>query len=180
MTHLIEDLLTFSRIQAGKIGGEIQPIDLHQIVQQLTVDRAVLAAKNDIQLEYTPLVEIPQVMGIENALSQALSNLLTNAINYTQPQGKVILQTNVKARNNRNWVIIDVIDNGVGISEDEFPHIFERFYRGEASQKTGADGTGLGLSISKDLITQMGGDITMESELGKGTTFTIWLHPAVL
>jgi len=180
LTHLIEDLLTFSRIQAGKIGGEIQPIDINQIVQQLTVDRAVLAAKNDIQLEYSPLVEIPQVMGIENALSQALSNLLTNAINYTPPEGKVILQTNVKARNDRNWVIIEVIDNGVGISENEFPHIFERFYRGEASQKTGADGTGLGLSISKDLITRMGGDITMKSELGKGTTFTIWLHPAVL
>jgi len=180
LTHLIEDLLTFSRIQAGKVSGELQPLDLNQIVQQMTVDRAVLAAKNDIQLEYTPLVEIPQAMGIENALSQALSNLLTNAINYTPPEGKVILQTNVKARNNRNWVIINVIDNGVGIAENEFPHIFERFYRGEASQKTGADGTGLGLAISKELITQMEGDITVESQPGKGSTFTIWLRPAVL
>jgi PAS domain S-box-containing protein len=179
LTNLIEDLLTFSRLQVGKISGDIQQLDVNQIVEQMTVDRAYLAAKHEIQLEYVPLVQLPPAMGDENWLSQSLANLLTNAINYTPAKGKVILQTNVKGKQQHNWVVIEVIDNGVGIAETEIPHIFDRFYRGAASQVTGAEGTGLGLAISKELLTRMGGDITVESKLGKGSTFTIWLRPAV-
>lgn len=179
LTHLIEDLLTFSRIQAGKIEGEIQPLDINQIVHQLTVDRAYLAAKQDIHLTCQTLPDLPPAMAEPNWLSQTLSNLLTNAFNYTPAGGSVILQTQLLARKKRNWVAIQVIDSGVGIGEEETPYIFERFYRGSASRKTGADGTGLGLAISKELVTRMGGEISFESVLDKGSTFTIWLHPAV-
>jgi PAS domain S-box-containing protein len=179
LTHLIEDMLTFSRIQVGKIGGNIKHLDVNRIMQQMTIDRAFLAAQKEIRLEYTPLVELPPAMADENWLSQALSNLFTNAINYTHSGGKVLLQTNVEARKKHNWVVIHVIDNGVGIAESEIPFIFDRFYRGSASQITGAEGTGLGLAISKELVARMGGHITLESKLGEGSTFTIWLRPSV-
>jgi PAS domain S-box-containing protein len=179
LTHLIEDLLTFSRIEVGKIGGNIIQLDINQILQQMTIDRAFLAAQKEIRLEYIPLIELPPAMADEKWLSQALSNLLTNAINYTPSGGKVLLQTNVEARKNHNWVVIHVIDNGVGIDENEIPFIFDRFYRGSATRVTGAEGTGLGLAISKELITQMGGNITLRSKLGEGSTFTIWLRPSV-
>jgi signal transduction histidine kinase len=179
LTNLIEDLLTISRIQVGKSGGNIQPLDVNQVVNQLTVDRAFLAAKNDIRLTATPLLNLPPAMADANWLSQGLSNLMTNAINYTPAGGSVVLQTDVKARKKRNWVVIKVIDNGVGIHQEEIPHIFKRFYRGSASQKTGAVGTGLGLAISKALVDRMGGEITLESAVDEGSTFTIWLRPAI-
>jgi len=179
LTNLIEDLLAFSRIQLGKIGGKIQPVEVNQIVHQLTVDRAFLAGKKEIQLAYTSLGDLPHAMADPNWLIQTLSNLLTNAINYTPAGGRVLLQTEVKARKKQNWVVIHVIDNGVGITEEEIPFIFDRFYRGSASQKTGADGTGLGLAISKELVARMGGEISFESSPGTGSTFTIWLRPAI-
>lgn len=179
LTHLIEDLLTFSRIQVGKIAGEIQPVDINQVVHQLTVDRAYLAARQDIHLAYKTLQDLPAAMGDPNWLMQALSNLLTNAINYTPPGGSVHLETRLMVRDKRNWVVVQVVDTGVGIGAEETPYIFERFYRGTASLKTGADGTGLGLAISKELVTRMGGEISFESVINQGSTFTIWLHPAV-
>jgi signal transduction histidine kinase len=130
-------------------------------------------------LTYNPLNDLPAVMGNANGLSQVLSNLLTNAVNYTPAGGRVILETNVKARKKQNWVVISIIDNGTGIAEDEIPYIFDRFFRGSASQVTGAEGTGLGLAISKELVSRMGGEITFESSPGKGSTFNVWLRPAV-
>jgi len=179
LTHLIEDLLAFSRIQVGKIAGEIQPVDINQVVHRLTVDRAYLAARQDIHLAYKTLQDLPPAMADPNWLMQALSNLLTNAINYTPPGGSVLLETRMMVRNKRNWVVVQVVDTGVGIGVEETPYIFERFYRGAASQKTGADGTGLGLAISKELVTRMGGEISFESAVDQGSTFSIWLHPAV-
>jgi PAS domain S-box-containing protein len=179
LTHLIEDLLAFSRIQMGKIAGEIQPVDVNQLVHQLAVDRAYLAARQDIHLAYDTLPDLPPAMAEPNWLSQALSNLLTNAFNYTPAGGNVYLETRLVARDRRNWVAIQVRDTGFGIGEEETPYIFERFYRGAASKKTGADGTGLGLAISKELVTRMGGEISFESVLDQGSSFTIWLHPAV-
>jgi PAS domain S-box-containing protein len=177
LTHLIEDLLTFSRIQLSQIDEKIQPLDINQIVHQLTIDRAFWAAKRDIRLTYRPLNDLPAAMANANGLSQVLSNLLTNAINYTPAGGRVILETDVKARKKQNWVVISVIDNGTGITDDEIPFIFDRFFRGSASHVTGAEGTGLGLAISKELVTRMGGEITFESSLGEGSSFHVWLRP---
>ncbi|MCJ7701738.1 MAG: GAF domain-containing protein, partial [Anaerolineales bacterium] len=179
LTHLIEDLLAFSRIQVSKIGGEIQPVRINQIVDQLVIDRAFLAAQKDIRLASKSLSDLPLAMADANWLSQSLSNLLTNAINYTPPGGKVSLQTKVKARNQQNWIVIEVIDNGVGIDPDEAPYIFDRFYRGSASNKTGAVGTGLGLAISNELVKRMGGEISFESTLDEGSIFSIYLRPVI-
>jgi PAS domain S-box-containing protein len=177
LTHLIEGLLTFSRIEMGKMVGQIRPSKVNQIVHQLTIDRAFLAAKKEIRLSYSPQDDLPNALADANWLNQALSNLLTNAINYTPAGGSINLKTAIQVKDQHNWVTISVIDTGVGVAVDEIPLLFDRFYQGKASEKTGTSGTGLGLSIAKELVTRMNGQITIDSQLGEGSTFTIWLRP---
>jgi signal transduction histidine kinase len=153
------------------------PVLLFGLLIVYEINGTLWAAKRDIRLTYRPLNDLPVAMANANGLSQVLSNLLTNAINYTPAGGRVILETDVKARRKQNWVVISVIDNGTGITDDEIPFIFDRFFRGSASHVTGAEGTGLGLAISKELVTRMGGEITFESSLGEGSSFHVWLRP---
>jgi signal transduction histidine kinase len=172
LAHLIEDLLTISRLEAGRIQFQIRPVDINQIVANLVSDRIFLAAQKEIELKFSPAQTLPLAAVDENMLTQAISNLLTNATNYTQAGGSIFVST---ARPSTGWLTIRVADTGVGIAPEESRRIFERFYRGNASQVTGAEGTGLGLAISQEIIQRMGGKITVNSVPGEGSTFTIWL-----
>ncbi len=175
LTHLIEDLLTISRLEASRIQFQIRAIDINKLVEQLVKDRAILAANKSIDLDFFPTDDLPPASADENMLTQALSNLLTNATNYTQPGGSVRVSTSIPEP---DWITIQISDTGVGISGDETDQIFDRFYRGSASRLTGAEGTGLGLSISKEIVQRLGGKITIQTTPGEGSTFTIWLKPA--
>ncbi len=176
LTHLIEDLLTISRLEANKIQFQIRATSINQLVEELVNDRAFLAAQKNIELNFTPAEDLQPAFVDENMLTQALSNLLTNATNYTQPGGSVTIST---AQPEPDWITIQIMDTGVGIPTDEVEHIFNRFYRGSASHFTGAEGTGLGLSISREIIRRLGGKITIETSPGDGSTFTIWLKLAL-
>jgi signal transduction histidine kinase len=134
-----------------------------------------MAARQSLQLSHTCIDDIPNVWADPRLLTQVVSNLLTNALNYTQPGGKIHLQVSHEMQDGNQWVVIRVIDTGVGIQPEESPNLFTRFFRGSASELTGASGTGLGLAISKELSERMGGSITMESTPGKGSTFSVWL-----
>jgi signal transduction histidine kinase len=90
----------------------------------------------------------------------------------------VTLTTALVRRGDQNWVTFSVRDTGPGISEADRPHLFKRFYRGEAGRASGAPGTGLGLAICMEIVRKLNGDLTVESLLGHGTTFTVWLRPA--
>jgi signal transduction histidine kinase len=175
LTHLIEDLLTISRLEAKRIQFFIQPTNLNHLTENLVRDRIIFAAQKEIKLEFTAARTISLASADENMLTQAISNLLTNAINYTQPGGSIQAYT---AQPEPGWVTIHIADTGVGIPPEELEHIFDRFYRGRASQQTGAEGTGLGLAISEEIIHRMGGKITLESLPGEGSIFTIWLRAA--
>lgn len=183
LAHLIEDLLTISRIEAGRIPIELKREDINQLVADLVNDRAYMASVKQLELTAQLAPDLPMVRIDRHLLEQALSNLLTNAIHYTLPGGRVRLQTALhSAENNggmQTWVTISVIDNGLGIAPEELSRLFERFYRGSASQRTGAPGTGLGLAISKEIVERMDGHITVDSESGVGSVFSLWL-PAVL
>ena len=111
-------------------------------------------------------------------LGQVISNLLTNAINYTPAGGAITVTTTQQRRADQNWITITVQDTGPGIAQKDFPHLFERFYRGETGRKSGAPGTGLGLAISAQIMNKLGGLITLDTSPGEGASFTLWLKPA--
>jgi signal transduction histidine kinase len=103
-----------------------------------------------------------------------VTNLVTNAINYTPVGGRIV----VSAAVTDEWVTLTVLDNGPGIAAKDLPHLFERFYRGEVGRLASAPGTGLGLAISREIIDRLGGRITVDSVSGQGAAFTVWLRPA--
>ena len=172
LTHLIEDLLTISRLEASQIHFHVHPTDINQLTEDLIWDRTNLAKQKSIDLDFIPSNNISLASADENLLTQAISNLITNAINYTQPGGRINVYT---VQPESDWITIQISDTGVGIPPEELEHIFNRFYRGRASQLTGAQGTGLGLAISEEIIHRLGGKITLEFIPGKGSSFTIWL-----
>jgi len=106
---------------------------------------------------------------------QVATNLLTNAMNYTPIGGEVSLHTAIVEAEERPWVTFSVQDTGPGIAEEELPHLFNRFFRGQAGQTSKAAGTGLGLAICKEIVTLHDGRITLDSVVGQGCTFTVWL-----
>jgi signal transduction histidine kinase len=159
-------------LEAGRIQFQIRPIDINPLVETLVSDRIFLTAQKEIRLEFFPTSDLPLAAIDENMLTQAISNLLTNAANYTQPGGSIRVTT---SQPEPGWVAIQISDTGVGISPEECTRIFDRFYRGRASHVTGAEGTGLGLAISQEILQQMDGKITFESTPGEGSTFTLWL-----
>jgi signal transduction histidine kinase len=111
------------------------------------------------------------VMGDADRLRQLLLNLVENAIKYTPPGGRMTLSL---ARE-PGWVRVTVADTGIGIAPEDLPHIFERFYRADKARSRAMGGTGLGLSIAQWVAQAHGGQITVESRLGEGSVFTLWL-----
>ncbi|RPI34408.1 MAG: GAF domain-containing protein, partial [Chloroflexota bacterium] len=176
LTHLIEDLLTISRLEAGRVEIFIKQVDVNRLITELVQDRLFMANSHGLLLSCETAPHLPYASADVRMLMQAISNLLTNAINYTPPEGAICLRSAKVDKENQAWVTISIIDNGVGIPPGELPLIFDRFFRGTASFETKAPGTGLGLPISKEIIERMGGTIEVESELGSGSTFTVWLR----
>ncbi|MEW5869826.1 MAG: GAF domain-containing protein [Chloroflexota bacterium] len=179
LTQLIEDLLTISRLESKRMAIYIKPVDIDLLTSQLVQDRTPMAQQRRLNLTYGHNADIPQGLADPRLLTQVLSNLLTNALNYTPADGQIHVSCECQRSNANTWITISIKDNGVGISSDEIHLIFQRFYRGSASRQTGAAGTGLGLAISNEILEQMNGHITVQSQPGKGSTFVVWL-PAVL
>lgn len=180
LTHLIEGLLTISRLDAGRTPIHMKPVDICQLISELVQDRAALAASQGLTLNIlsgaTPTLPLAQADAL--LLSQCISNLLTNAINYTPAGGTISLQAGETSDSQGQWVTATVSDTGMGIPADELPHIFERFFRGSASRTMAAPGTGLGLAIAHEITNRMNAKITVESQPGQGSAFTLWLRPA--
>jgi two-component system phosphate regulon sensor histidine kinase PhoR len=174
LARLIEDLLTISRLEAERMQITRKSVEVNRILAELAYDRGLMASGQGLKLLYEPGEALPLVQTDPALLNQCLSNLLTNAINYTPPGGVVRLSSRLETGLG-DWLQISVIDNGVGIMPEELSQIFKRFYRGAASRQTNAPGTGLGLSISKEIIERMGGKLTVDSMPGQGSVFTIWL-----
>jgi signal transduction histidine kinase len=151
-------------------------VDVNRLAENLVQDRIPMAEQRNLEMSYTNNPSLPLALADPRLLTQVLSNLLTNSLNYTPARGDIQLSTNYTRNEKGDWITITTQDTGVGISAEELPHIFERFYRGSASRTTGAPGTGLGLAISNEIIEQMGGYITVDSQPGRGSTFTVWLQ----
>jgi len=180
LANLIDNLLYLSRLEAGSTPPQAVPVDLNRLLGDLAEDRQALAATRGLALTFEPDPHLPLTLGDEHLLVQVFTNLLTNAIQFTPGKGQVTLRTRRRVARDGSWVLAEVQDDGLGVSAEELPLIFRRFFRGQASRHTGTPGTGLGLAICREIVERHGGRITVESEglSGRGSRFTVWLPSA--
>ncbi len=170
LRRLVEDILDLSRLAIGKTRKiEFEAVDVKLLVEQALTAYMPSADQAGIQLSMHS-AEIAPVRGEAHYLSRALQNLIGNAIQYT-PKGWV----KVKNWQNGEWVCVEVQDSGIGIPEEDLPHIFERFYRGRSVRQSKIHGTGLGLAIVKEIIEFHNGRIEVESKVGEGSVFRLYL-----
>jgi len=173
--RLIEDILEVSHIDSGRLELKPRQGSLNQLTQIAVSGLQALAEQRGLTLECRPADPEPLVLADPDRIVQVLINLVTNAIQYTPQGGKVVVSTGRERADGRDWAIVTVQDTGIGIPEDELPHIFERFFRGERPSTMQIPGTGLGLAIAKEIIDLHGGRITVESQVDVGSVFTVWL-----
>lgn len=178
LAHLIDDLLSLSRLESGATDFQAEPVDVNQLLRALYDDRRELASTRGLSLQMEIDGNLPLVIGDPRLLNQILTNLLTNAMNYTPHGGRIQILSGSHRENGRSWTTATLLDSGLGIPADELEKIFQRFYRGRASHTTGAPGTGLGLAICQEIAEMHGGHITVESSPGQGSTFTLWIPSA--
>jgi PAS domain S-box-containing protein len=171
LTALINDLLDISRVETGRVRFEPRPLQIGEVVADVVNSLAVPAESKDHTLSYEVAGGLPEVMGDRDRLNQVLTNLVSNAIRYTPEGGSI----DVRAYPVEGAVRVDVTDSGIGIAPEDLGRIFERFYRADDPLVQEAAGTGLGLSITKMFVEMHGGRVWVESEPGKGSTFTFIL-----
>jgi signal transduction histidine kinase len=171
LLHLIDDLLDIARIEAGKVELRRTRLDLPGVIQDAAEAlRPQIEAKGQ-RLSIDLAAELPGVSGDADRVTQILTNLLSNAHKYTSPAGTI----RISAHPERGRVRIDVQDTGIGLSSDDQAHLFTKFFRAQHRAATGVGGTGLGLAITRALVELHGGDITVTSGLGQGSTFSFTL-----
>lgn len=179
LTTLVEDLLLIVRLDAGQTLHEFRSLaqirdDLGALVRRTVSRHEEQAVANSLTLDTDIAPDLPAVQLCEPLFADALDRLVDNAIKFSHGKGKRVL---VSARPANGWVEIAVQDWGIGIPENEIPHLFERF-RQINRDKLEQQGVGLGLAIAKELIRLHGGEITVKSRVNEGSTFTIRLPVA--
>lgn len=169
---LIQDLLDLSKIEQQGFKLSIQACDVKEILEDIEVILKGKAKEKEIELTYTVPEGFVFVEGDLYRLKQIFINLINNALTYTPKGGSV----HVQVEKDEGAVIVTVSDTGIGIKTEEIPRIFERFYRVDRARSRNSGGTGLGLAIVKHLVEAHKGLITVKSQLGEGTTFTVRLN----
>ena len=171
---ILNDILDYSRVESGEIEVESAVFDLHELVEDIVVLMQGRAREKDLALDLAIAEGVPTaVTGDRQKLSQVLLNLLGNGIKFTD-RGAVTLEVSNGVE--PDAIRLAVRDTGPGIAEADLAHLFEPFYQAAASRRHGQQtGTGLGLAISRRLVTAMGGDIAVETEVGDGSCFSVTL-----
>jgi signal transduction histidine kinase len=174
LLRLIDDLLMLNRLESGALPLELEQVAIPDLVAEAVRSVGPVAAKSGVTL-HLDAGQGPPLRADPRRLLQVLDNLIGNAVKFSHVGGLV----RVSAKYARgNWRV-DVSDTGIGIPPDEAARLFGPFVRGSNARIAGLPGTGLGLSIVKSLVEMHGGHVTVESELGAGTTFSVFLPRAV-
>jgi len=169
MGHLVEDLLTLARTDSNQLQIHGAEVPVHQLLQEITEQFTLLAETKFIHIHSH--IEPSVIWGDEHRLRQLFIILLDNALKFTPPEGLI----EIACYNLSNSTRIVIKDSGCGISEEDLPRIFERFYRGDKSRSRSEGGTGLGLSIAEWIVQAHKGTIRVQSQLSVGTEFLIVL-----
>ena len=169
ITDIISDLEKLRQIENEKLVLERTSVDVKELCE--SVIQAFKAKLESKQISCTVNADHVSLMADRNRLYQVMANLISNAIKYTQNGGCI----NVDVVDNKDFVAISVKDNGIGINESDLPFIFERFYRTDKSRNRTTGGAGIGLAIVKAIVLAPGGEVSVESEEGVGSTFKVVL-----
>ena len=176
--RLIEDLLHLSRLDTGKVRPSLAQVDVNDLLHTLANDRGELLAGWGLGLDLDFDPGLPPLLADARMVTQVVTNLMSNAMNYTPSGGTITVRTQCRQESGALWVGLAVADTGPGISAEEQEHLFERFFRGEAALQSKAPGSGLGLAICHEIVRLHGGRMAVESQPGRGSTFTAWLPAA--
>ena len=168
--RLIEDLLSVSRIESGRLEVRLEPVNVADTVEDVT---ALFGRDREVRIGFDN--ELPSVMADGELLIRILTNLLSNAVKYSPAESPI----SVSARSTDTSVEVSVSDEGIGMTKDETARLFEKFFRADHPEVRSAGGTGLGLYITRNLVEMQGGQIWAESERGRGTTFRFTLPLAL-
>jgi len=177
LSALVDDLLAVARAEAGELRLTVGPVSVRQVVQHVREALGPMARRQRMVtlVERLPDDHLPPVLADPDRLTQVMMNLVRNAVTYTPEGGLVSVEA---AADGPDHVTLAVADTGIGIPPDDLARVFERFYRTDASRARSTGGFGLGLSIARDLVEAMGGTISVESEVGAGSRFTVRLPVA--
>jgi two-component system phosphate regulon sensor histidine kinase PhoR len=179
MNRLIDDLLSLSRIELTEHQVPSEPLDLTKLVRRMVAGFEPRLAERKVQLALRIEDDLPVVAGDADQMAQVLQNLLDNGLKYGRDGGVLGLDIAVAQPGNR-WpsrrgIVVAVADQGTGIPKEDLPRLTERFYRVDKGRSRAVGGTGLGLAIVKHIVNRHRGQLLIESEVGKGTTVSVWL-----
>ncbi len=170
LNNLLNDLIDISMIESGEMRMSLRYFNVNEYMKPLLQDFKTMAQEKNIELNFIPAREGLELFGDKEKLRQVMSNLLTNAIKYTE-EGKVEILVEEEKKYGR----IIIRDTGIGISREDIPRIFERFFRVDKARSRAVGGTGLGLAIVKHIIEAHGSKMEVKSELNKGSEFSFKL-----
>lgn len=173
MISIVDDLVSISRLESGEFKLHLEEFNIVRLVEEIFEANEMLARKFRIKMEFDGNYSKPvKVKADRKRLTEALNNLIVNSIKYGRTNGR----TRVGFVDTGNTILVDISDNGIGISEEDLPRIFERFYRVDKSRSRDYGGTGLGLAIVKHVIQAHNQTINVRSGLDKGTSFVFSLE----
>ncbi len=169
LRRLVGDLGTLTQVEAGGLDFQLQQINPVSLLQSVVHTYQPIAARQGVTLTLDPTAEVPHILVDEGRMIQVLKNLVENALRYTRKNGEINLSAIYDGKTK-----LRVTDNGIGISSEDLPYVFDRFYKAEKSRGANSGKMGLGLAICKALVTAQGGEIIAKSEgIGLGTTMEI-------
>jgi PAS domain S-box-containing protein len=171
LERTVSEMLSVSEIEAGSIRLRRDDVHMDVLIEETKTDFLEQARDKEIALQFALPPKTPVLQGDRDKIALAVHNLVGNALKYTPKKGQVSVTLGVQ----KGKVSVEVADTGIGIKPDEVELVFERFYRSKDERVTRITGTGLGLTLAREIARLHGGDITLESQLDKGSTFTLWL-----
>src|SRR5579862_8789649 len=171
LLKLINDLLDLVRLESGRMEIKVEPVDLGEFLKGLASAARQVADDKRLRLVTTVDPELGNVMADRDKMEKIVLNLVFNALKFTPSGGKVELS----ATRQDDYFVVCVADTGMGISEKNLPHVFDRFWQADGSSKRKYQGVGIGLALVKELVEIQKGQVTVKSQEGKGTTFTVLL-----
>jgi two-component system sensor histidine kinase VicK len=169
LERMVSEMLSVAEIEAGSMRLSNDDVKLDRVFSELETDFKPFAAEKQINLTFALPPKLPDFFADRDRLTLAIHNLVGNAIKYTPAGGSVT----VTLSGDGGKLNIDVTDTGIGITQAELAPIFDRFYRAKDPRVANITGSGLGLALAREVARLHGGDVTVQSELNKGSTFTL-------